>query len=69
MGYPRFGFSFRANVSIKQNYVQSMGCSSPLLGALAAGNVIGYSSILLRQLKNDDSTIRVNSSEESWIGE
>lgn len=36
---------------------------------VAVGNVIGYSSILLPQLKREDSAIKINSSDESWIGE
>lgn len=36
---------------------------------VALGNVIGYSSILLPQLKYEDSPIKLNSSDESWIGE
>lgn len=46
-----------------------MGCSAPLLGSISIGNVIGYSSTLLRQLNSEDSEIKINTSEESWIGE
>lgn len=48
---------------------QFLGCSSPLLSLVALGNVVGYTSILLPQLKQEESLIKLNSSEESWIGE
>lgn len=50
-------------------FIQLMGCSAPLLGALSVGNVMGYSSTLLQQLKSEDGAIKMNTSEEAWIRE
>lgn len=36
---------------------------------VALGNVVGFSAILIRQLKHEDSAIEIDLSKESWIGE
>lgn len=55
--------------NIAKFFVQLLGCSAPLFCLVTIGNVVGYSSVLLRQLKNEDSEIQISLSEGSWIGE
>lgn len=42
--------------------------ANPIIITIAAGMTAGYSSILLEQLKEPSSIIKVNMHEESWIG-
>lgn len=38
------------------------------MASIAAGMVAGYSAILLPQLQNETSKIKITSEEASWIG-
>lgn len=42
--------------------------SGPLIVTLGSGMTVGFSAVLLPQLKDDKSAFRISSNQESWIG-
>lgn len=49
---------------------QMFAASGPLIVTLSSGMTVGFSAVLLPQLKDDHrSGIEINSHQESWIGE
>lgn len=48
---------------------QILASSGPIMATISAGMVVGYSAILIPELKKPHSQIKISSEHESWIGE
>ncbi|VVC43195.1 Sugar transporter, conserved site,Major facilitator superfamily domain,Major facilitator, sugar [Cinara cedri] len=54
-------------LNIPPVFKQMFAASGPLIVTLSSGMTVGFSAVLLPQLKNDRSAIRIDSHQESWI--
>ncbi|XP_050434641.1 facilitated trehalose transporter Tret1-like [Adelges cooleyi] len=54
-------------IDVPPVFKQMFAASGPLIVTLGSGMTVGFSAVLLPQLKDDRSAIRIDSSQESWI--